>query len=107
MQPPVVRKKIADYIRKQGQPVKVQDLESFLGLPYGNIMQACTRAVAAGEFVKTAQAEFGLRGVAYYTRSVKASKKTTSGSLMIPKRRSAEVRDIGSWVSKATSTGHD
>jgi hypothetical protein len=100
MQPPVVRKKIADYIRKQGQPVKVQDLESFLGLPYGNIMQACTRAVAAGEFVKTAQAEFGLRGVAYYTRSVKASK-------MIPKRRSAEVRDIGSWVSKATSTGHD
>lgn len=108
MQPPVVRKQIADIIRRRGEPTKIQDMEGVLKLPYGNIMQACTRAVAAGEFIKTAPGTFGLPGVAYHTKSISASRRASSGSLVIPKRKKAEVRDISSWVSRVTrDSGND
>jgi hypothetical protein len=100
MQPPVVRKKIAEFILKEGRPVKVQELEDFLQIPYGNVMQACTRAAAAGEFIKTSPAEFALKGVAYYSKTTPRHRSSEAKSVSIPRhrRRSADV--VSPWINR-------
>jgi hypothetical protein len=123
MQPPVMRKKIEKEIREAGRPLGVRELiervcpgvdiddrDEDYKAAYARIIQSCKLAASSGEFVKVAPGTFGIRGVAYYTKSIPAKRAISSGSVIIPRRKkqSAGVADLSSWVAKATrENGHD
>jgi hypothetical protein len=95
MQPPVVRKKIEELIRRRGEPMRIIDMVGPLKLSYGNIMQAAGRGAIAGDLVKLGPGTFGLPGM-----------RATNGSVSVPSdKRRASIAD---WVSRQTRTdGHD
>jgi hypothetical protein len=106
MQPPVVRKQIIDTIRRRGEPTRIQDMEGTLKLPYGNIMQACTRAVAAGDLVKIGPGTFGLPGMKATNGFVSVpvdKRRASSGFRAVPRRQSTPA-SIAEWVSRQTRT---